>query len=108
MLTTMPDGYLSSGDMVRNPVLKQEDIMYKITARIDGMMCGMCEAHVADTIRAAFPDAKKVNVSRKRGEATFLSKNGLDSEKLKQAIDGIGYTFVSASAEPYIKCGLFG
>ncbi len=82
--------------------------MYRITAKIDGMMCGMCEAHIADTIRTAFPDAKKVNASRKRGEATFLSENDLDRGKLKQAIEETGYTFVSASAEPYTKRGLFG
>ncbi len=82
--------------------------MYKITARIEGMMCGMCEAHIADTIRKAFPNAKKVNASRKRREATFLSEQEIECEKLKKAIDEIGYTFVSASVEPYVKRGLFG
>ena len=82
--------------------------MYKVTAKIDGMMCGMCEAHIADTIRKAFPDAKKVNASRKHGEATLLSELEIDCEKLKQAIEETGYTFVSVSAEPYVKRGLFG
>ena len=61
--------------------------MYKVTAKIDGMMCGMCEAHIADTIRKAFPDAKKVNASRKHGEATFLSEREIDLEKLRKAIE---------------------
>ena len=82
--------------------------MYKVTAKIDGMMCGMCEAHIADTIRKAFPDAKKVNTSRKHGEATFLSELEIDCEKLKQAIEETGYTYVTASVEPYAKRGLFG
>ena len=82
--------------------------MYKVTAKIEGMMCGMCEAHIADTIRRAFPDAKKVNASRKHGEATFLTEGGIDREKLKKAIEVTGYTFVSVSAEPYRKRGLFG
>ena len=82
--------------------------MYKVIAKIEGMMCGMCEAHIADTIRKAFPDAKKVNASRKHGEATFLSEREIDREKLKHAIEETGYTFVSVSLEPYVKRGLFG
>ena len=57
--------------------------MKKITVKIDGMMCGMCEAHICDTIRRAIPDAKKVSASRKSGEATFLSDGGIDEEALK-------------------------
>ena len=82
--------------------------MYRVTVKIEGMMCGMCEAHIADTIRKAFPDAKKVNASRKHGEATFLSEQEIDREKLKHAIEETGYTFVSVSLEPYVKRGLFG
>ena len=82
--------------------------MDKVTAKIEGMMCGMCEAHIADTIRRAFPDAKKVSASRKHGEATFLSEQEIDREKLKKAIEETGYMFVSVSVEPYIKRGLFG
>ena len=29
--------------------------MYKTTLKIDGMMCGMCESHINDTIRKAVP-----------------------------------------------------
>ncbi|MBQ6078031.1 MAG: heavy-metal-associated domain-containing protein [Clostridia bacterium] len=82
--------------------------MYRVTMKIEGMMCGMCEAHIADTIRKAFPDAKKVNASRKHGEATFLSEREIDRERLRQAIEATGYTFVSVSLEPYVKRGLFG
>lgn len=82
--------------------------MEKITVKIDGMMCGMCEAHIADTIRTAFPDAKKVKASRAHGEATFLTESGIDEAKLRKAIEDTGYTFVSVSSEPYKKRGLFG
>ena len=82
--------------------------MKKITVKIDGMMCGMCEAHICDTIRRAFPDAKKVSASRKSGEATFLSDGAVDEEALKKAITDTGYTFVSVSSEEYKKRGLFG
>jgi len=82
--------------------------MYRITVKIDGMMCGMCEAHICDTIRRAFPDAKKVSASKKTGEATFISENSVDEDALKRAITDTGYTFVSVITEPYKKCGLFG
>ena len=35
--------------------------MQEITVGVDGMMCGMCESHVNDTVRAAFPTVKKVS-----------------------------------------------
>lgn len=35
--------------------------MIKTTLRIGGMMCGMCEAHVNDAIRARF-NVKKGNI----------------------------------------------
>ena len=82
--------------------------MKKITVKIDGMMCGMCEAHICDTIRRAFPDAKKVSASRKSGEATFLYDGSPDEEALKKAIADTGYTLVSVSSEEYKKRGLFG
>ena len=82
--------------------------MYKTVISIDGMMCSMCEAHVCAVIRRAFPDAKKVKASRRRGEATFLSANGIDEEKLKSIIADTGYTLLSITAEPYRKRGLFG
>ena len=82
--------------------------MKKITVKIEGMACGMCEAHICDAIRNAFPGAKKVKASRKSGEAEFLSENDIDEEALKKAITDTGYTFVSASSEEYKKRGLFG
>ncbi len=82
--------------------------MNKITVNINGMMCGMCEAHICDTIRRAFPDAKKVKASRSSGEATFLIENGIDEEALKKAINDTGYAFVSVSSEEYKKRGQFG
>ena len=40
--------------------------MYQTTVGVDGMMCGMCEAHVNDAVRKAFP-VKKVTSSHGRG-----------------------------------------
>ena len=65
--------------------------MNKVTINIDGMMCGMCEAHINDTIRKVYPQAKKVESSRKKGETTFLLDGEPDEEKLKAAIAETGY-----------------
>ena len=82
--------------------------MKRITMKIDGMMCGMCEAHICDAIRAAFPDAKKVSASRGKKDATFLTDSPVDAEKLKAAIDATGYTCLGIESAPAEKKGLFG
>ena len=38
--------------------------MIRITVQVDGMMCGMCEAHVNDALRRALP-VKKVASNHK-------------------------------------------
>ena len=49
--------------------------MIKTSMKIDGMMCGMCEAHVCDTIRKAVPSAKKVSASRSKKEGAVAKQH---------------------------------
>ena len=81
--------------------------MIKTTLKIDGMMCSMCEAHICETIRKAIPSAQKVNASRSKKEASFLTEEPVDAKALKAAIDATGYTCLSVSSVPYEKKGLF-
>ncbi|MBQ1305489.1 MAG: ATPase P [Erysipelotrichales bacterium] len=81
--------------------------MIKTTLKIEGMMCSMCEVHIADTIRKTVPSAKKVSVSRHKGEASFLCEEAIDTGLLKAAIDETGYTWISAESVPYERKGLF-
>ena len=81
--------------------------MRKITLKIDGMMCGMCEAHVNDAVRKACP-VKKVNSSRSKNQTVILSETELDTETLMNAIRGTGYEAGAIQKEPYKKRGLFG
>ena len=69
--------------------------MIRNTVKIDGMMCGMCEAHICDTIRSAIPSAKNVKASHRAGEAVFETAMPVDEAKLKAAIDATGYRFIS-------------
>ena len=72
--------------------------MFRTTARISGMACGMCEAHVNDAVRSAFP-VKKVSSSRIRGETVIDSEQPIDPEQLRQVIQRTGYIMHSASVE---------
>jgi copper chaperone CopZ len=81
--------------------------MNKITVKIDGMMCGMCESHVSDAIRKAFP-VKKVTASHSRGEAVILTEGNITQAQLCAAIAPTGYEVTGMTVEPYEKKGLFG
>ena len=81
--------------------------MIKTTMKVEGMMCGMCEAHVCDAIRKAVPSAKKVSASRSKKEASFLTEDAVDAAGLKAAIDETGYTCLDVESAPYEKKGLF-
>ena len=72
--------------------------MVRTTVKISGMACGMCEAHINDAIRAAFP-VKKVRSSRAKGETVILSEAPVDREKLRRTIQAAGYYMLSATEE---------
>ncbi len=76
--------------------------------KIEGMMCGMCEAHICDAIRRAVPGAKKVSASRGKKEAVFLTDREVDASLLEAAINETGYTCTAVTSEPYEKKGWFG
>ena len=79
--------------------------MYKITLKIDGMMCGMCEAHINDAIRREF-SVRKVTSSHSRGETVIIADNSIDESLLHSAISDTGYTMTDYTCEPYEKKGL--
>lgn len=81
--------------------------MFKTTAKIDGMACGMCESHVNDAIRRAFA-VKKVTSSHKKGLTEILSEVPIGEEELRGALDGSGYQVLEVHSEEYEKKGLFG
>ena len=83
--------------------------MVKITLKIDGMACGMCEAHVNDAIRQAF-SVKKVKASHSRGQAEIIAEGPLEEAALKAAVAAAGYAVTAVCTEPYEKkaFGLFG
>lgn len=81
--------------------------MIKTTVKIDGMMCGMCEAHVCDAIRKAVPSAKKVKASRSKKTVTFITEDEVDLMLVEDTIKEKGYEFLGADSETFMKRGLF-
>ena len=80
--------------------------MVQTTLKVDGMMCGMCESHVNDAVRKAFP-VKKVTSSRSKKETTVIAETELDEAALRAAISATGYEVGEIRKEPWEKKGLF-
>ena len=74
--------------------------MWKYTVQVSGMMCGMCESHVNDAVRKAFP-VKKVTSSRSRNETTVIAETELDEAALGAAISATGYDVGEIRKEPW-------
>ena len=104
--------------------------MYQITLNIDGMMCAMCESHVNDAVRYAFP-VKKVTSSHELSRLSVTLNNGSLSEETKRmrvtgllntvilsetaipeaelrpVFTKLGYALTGYACVPYEKKGLF-
>lgn len=80
--------------------------MWKVTVKVDGMMCGMCESHVNDAVRKAF-QVKKVTSSHSKGETVIITEEKLEESRVRDIINGTGYQAVSVTREPYEKKGFF-
>ena len=76
--------------------------MKKTTLKIDGMMCGHCEAHINDTIRKAAA-VRKVTASHTKGQAVVITDAPPDLDAIKAAIHATGYEVLSAESVPYTK-----
>lgn len=85
--------------------------MFETTVCIDGMMCGMCEAHIGDVIRQNF-DVHRVSASHKKGRAVIVSAQPIDEAALRAAIEKTGYAVTAVSvrtlADAPKKGGLLG
>ena len=71
--------------------------MIQTTVKVSGMACSMCEAHINDAVRGAFP-VEKVTSSHSKGETVILSQAPLDENALRAG---------EIHAETYEKKGLF-
>ena len=65
----------------------------KITLKIEGMMCGHCEARVKQALEA-LTEVEKADVSHEKGTAIVTVKDGASADVLKQAVEAQGYKVV--------------
>ena len=72
--------------------------MIRITVQVDGMMCGMCEAHVNDAVRKHLT-VKKVTSNHKKKETVILAEQDIPDARLESVITESGYTFLGATHE---------
>ncbi len=74
--------------------------MYKVTLTIDGMYCGMCEAHICDALRKVCDNKAKVSASHTKGTAEIILEGQPDVAGLKRAVKETGYKVLNVKAEP--------
>lgn len=68
--------------------------MIKTEMTIEGMACGMCEAHISDALRKNFP-ARHIRTSFRKRRSVFISDDMPDEDELRKVISDLGYTVVS-------------
>lgn len=82
--------------------------MVKTVLKIEGMACGMCEAHMNEAVRNAFR-VKKVASSCAKGETEIISEEELDRDELAKVVSQTGYELKGIESGPFeMKKGLFG
>ena len=58
----------------------------EVIVGIDGMMCGMCEAHIKDAIREKFPQAKGLSASHVKAQAIFYLPEQMPADAITEEI----------------------
>lgn len=66
----------------------------------------MCEAHINEAVRSAFP-VKKVTSSHTKKETIILAEKEIPEQELRKVVAEAGYDVMSVNRERYEKKGLF-
>ena len=66
----------------------------KKTMKIEGMMCGHCEARVKKALEA-LDGVESAEVSHEKGTAIVTLKSDVSNDSLKQAVEAQDYKVVS-------------
>lgn len=81
--------------------------MKKVTLKIDGMRCGMCETHINNIVRTNLAKVKKVKSNHHNGEATFVINDDVSYQSVIDEITKDGYRVLEQKDEPYVGFSLF-
>ncbi len=77
--------------IIRQNQKKEEEMNMSKTMKIEGMMCGHCEARVKKCLEA-LPGVKEAVVSHEAGTAVVTLNSEVSDEVLKQAVEAQDYT----------------
>lgn len=80
--------------------------MIKIELHIDGMKCGMCEAHINDVLRKV-KNVKNVKSSHSKGLCTVIALDDTNIEDITNAITKEGYRVLDKQIEHFEKQNFF-
>ncbi len=80
----------------KNQNIEKGDNNMKKTMKIEGMMCGHCEARVKKVLEA-LPQVEEAIVSHENDEAVVKMNAEISDEELKKAVEEQDYTVVSIS-----------
>ncbi len=72
---------------------REENKVMKKTVKIEGMMCGHCEAHVKSALESVAGITEAV-VSHKTGTAVITLNSNVSDDIIKNKVESQGYTVV--------------
>ena len=72
--------------------------MFKFIAKVEGMMCPMCEKRVNKAVSSAF-SVKSVVSDHEKNLTEILSSDSLDPEKVREVITAAGYLCSEVTCE---------
>ena len=75
----------------------QEDQTMTETAKIEGMMCNMCEKHVKNALEG-LDGVENAVVSHDNGTAVMTVSKKVAEADVKKAVEDAGYKFVALDA----------
>ena len=84
--------FANIGTKIKNNIIKEEKTMKK-TIKIEGMMCGHCEAHVKKALEA-LPTVTEAVVSHQKGTAVVTLSDETNDDILKKAVEDEGYKVI--------------
>ena len=67
--------------------------MTERTLKVEGLMCCNCEKHVKEALEKV-GGITEATASHEKGEVVIRCSKPVSDDKLREAIEGAGYTFV--------------
>ena len=80
--------------------------MFKVTLRVEGMLCKKCEERVNEAVQKV-ATVKKVKSSHVKNETVIITEEEINVVAIKSEVSDLGYFVTDSKVEPYEKKGIF-